>query len=121
MGGDRVMVSNAVAQRLPEVFPDPNTYNPDRWNSFDIKSLPRYSFIGFGAGVHTCMGESFAFMQLRTILSVLFSMYELEAVGDLPPASYDAMVVMPQGPNMVRYKRRKVTNQSTATETTAKA
>ena len=109
--GSRVWVSTAVAQRLPEVFQNPDTYDPGRWlgegkNGFDIRSLPPYSYIGFGAGIHTCMGESFAFMQIRTILSVLLSTYEVEMNGPFPQADYDAMVVMPKGTNLITFTPR---------------
>jgi cytochrome b involved in lipid metabolism len=104
--GHNVWVSNAVAGRMPDVFVDPDTYNPGRWMDFDIRKLPPYSFIGFGAGIHTCMGESFAFMQLRTILAVILSSFDLEMMGELPTASYEAMVVMPKGPNLIRFTRR---------------
>jgi len=81
-------------------------FKPKRWTEFDQSKLPKYSFIGFGAGIHTCMGESFAFMQIRTILSVMLSMYELELTTPLPKPDYEAMVVMPKGPNIVRFKRK---------------
>ena len=110
--GYNVWVSNAVAQRLPEVFENPDVYDPSRWLNFDIRKLPPYSFIGFGAGIHTCMGESFAFMQLRTILAVVLSMFDLEMMGDLPPASYEAMVVMPKGPNMIKFVAKKGTSSA---------
>lgn len=104
--GNMVMVSNAVAQRLETVFDNPNTYQPDRWSTFDMGKLPKFSFIGFGAGLHTCMGESFAFLQVRTILDVLLSKYELELTTTFPTPDYEAMVVMPHGPNMVKYTRK---------------
>lgn len=104
--GHNVMVSNAVAQRLPEIFENPNKYNPARWLDFDIRKYPPYSFIGFGAGIHTCMGESFAFMQLRTILAVMLSTFDVTMLGPLPPADYEAMVVMPKGKNMIKFVRR---------------
>jgi hypothetical protein len=104
--GHNVMVSTAVANRLPEVFSEPDEWKPQRWTDFDVRKLPPYSFIGFGAGIHTCMGESFAFSQIKTILAVLLSTYECEMTGPLPPANYDAMVVMPHGPNLVRFRRR---------------
>ncbi|KAH9250934.1 hypothetical protein BASA81_011322 [Batrachochytrium salamandrivorans] len=104
--GHMVMVSNAVAQRLGEVFENPDKYEPERWATFDMSKLPKYSFIGFGAGLHTCMGESFAFLQVRTILNVLLSSYELELTTPFPTPDYEAMVVMPHGPNMVRYRKR---------------
>lgn len=104
--GHNVMVSNAVAQRLEDVFEKPHEYNPGRWSDFNIKKLPPYSFIGFGAGIHTCMGESFAFMQIRSALAVLLSSYEMELLGPLPEADYTAMVVMPKGKNYMRVRRR---------------
>ena len=30
-------------------------------------------------------------------------MFDLEMMGKLPPASYEAMVVMPEGPNMIKF------------------
>lgn len=106
--GNMIMVSNAIAQRLPEVFERPDEYLPERWATWDISKLPKYSFIGFGAGIHTCMGESFAFLQVRTILDVLLSTYELELTTPFPTPDYESIVVMPHGPNIVRYKRRAI-------------
>ena len=109
--GSRVWVSTAVSQRLPEVFRNPDTFDPGRWlgegeNGFDIRSLPPYSYIGFGAGIHTCMGESFAFLQIRTILAVMLSTYDVEMPGKFPQADYDAMVVMPKGENPIVFTPR---------------
>ena len=69
-------------------------------------ALPPYSYIGFGAGIHTCMGESFAFMQIRTILAVMLSTYHVEMKGTFPQADYDAMVVMPKGKNLLTFTPR---------------
>ena len=52
------------------------------------------------------MGETFAFVQIRTILTVLMSMYDLELVGEFPEPDYESIVVMPKGNNLVRYKRK---------------
>jgi len=104
--GHRAIVSNAIAQRLDEIFENPNEFDPSRWESFNIAKLPKYSFIGFGAGIHTCMGESFAFMQVRTILSVILSTYDIEMVSPFPEPNFEAMVVPPKGPNLVSFKRK---------------
>ena len=104
--GYNVWVSNALAGRAPDVWKEPNKFDPGRWMDFDIRRLRPYTFIGFGAGIHTCMGESFAFMQLRTILAVVLSTFELEMLGVFPAANYEAMVVMPKGPNMIRFTRK---------------
>ena len=53
------------------------------------------------------MGQAFAFVQVKTILSVMFSMYEMELVPEeMPECDYEAMVVGPKGDCRVRYKQR---------------
>jgi len=50
--GDLVCVAPAFAMRLPEVYEDPNTYNPHRYETKgEDKQLP-YSYIAFGGGRH---------------------------------------------------------------------
>lgn len=54
------------------------------------------------------MGQQFAFVQVKTILSVLMREYEIEIIADkMPDMDYTAMVVGPKGDCRVRYKRRK--------------
>jgi sterol 14-demethylase len=105
---DMVLISPSVGMRLPEVFKDPDTFDPDRFGPGreEHKSSP-YAYLGFGGGMHSCMGQNFAFMQVKTILSVLFREYDIEMVSDeMPEIDYEAMVVGPKGNCMVRYKKR---------------
>eukprot|EP00003_Mantamonas_plastica_P017484 TRINITY_DN2898_c0_g1_i2.p1 TRINITY_DN2898_c0_g1~~TRINITY_DN2898_c0_g1_i2.p1 ORF type:complete len:313 (-),score=122.35 TRINITY_DN2898_c0_g1_i2:14-952(-) len=106
--GTLVAVSPKVSHRLPEVFKNPDEFNPHRFIGEDAEDKKaRYSFIGFGGGRHGCLGEQFAYVQIKTILSTLFRMYDFEFVGDeLPPPDYNHMVVGPSKPCMVRYKRK---------------
>ncbi len=55
--------------------------------------LGKYRWLGFGAGRHACMGENFAYLQIKTIWSVLLRDFDLELVGELPKPDYTAMVV----------------------------
>jgi len=53
------------------------------------------------------MGQNFAYVQIKTILSVLFREYDLEMIADkMPEIDYEAMVVGPKGNCCVRYKKR---------------
>lgn len=106
--GDMVLISPSVGMRIPEVFKEPNKFDPDRFGPEreEDKSSP-YAYMGFGGGMHSCMGQNFAFVQVKTILSVLFREFELEMVSDtMPDIDYEAMVVGPKGDCRVRYKRR---------------
>mmetsp|Transcript_35999 Transcript_35999/g.52760 ORF Transcript_35999/g.52760 Transcript_35999/m.52760 type:complete len:492 (+) Transcript_35999:103-1578(+) len=108
--GDMVLVSPSVAMRIPEVFQEPEKYDPDRYAKGREEHKTPFSYLGFGGGMHSCMGQNFAFVQVKTILSILFREFELEMVSDtMPEQDFEAMVVGPKGDCRVRYKRRKQT------------
>lgn len=107
--GQSIAVSPAVNNRLPEDFPEPDTFYPDRYEKPRQEDLAnRWTWIPFGAGRHRCVGAQFAIMQLKAIFSVLFQNYEFEMLQ--PSESYrndhSKMVVQLQQPCRVRYRRR---------------
>jgi hypothetical protein len=60
--GQRVVAMITAANRDPEVFADPHTFDPDR------TANPHLSF---GHGIHFCMGAHLARMQVRIALTAL--------------------------------------------------
>lgn len=57
--------------------------------------------------MHSCMGNAFAFVQVKTILSVLFRHYNISlTAGKLPECDYEAMVVGPKGDCRVNYTKK---------------
>ena len=44
----------------------------------------QYAFIGFGGGRHRCMGENFAFLQVKAIWSYLLRNFDMELVDPFP-------------------------------------
>jgi sterol 14-demethylase len=108
--GSLAMVSPAVAHRLAEVFPDPNTYDPDRFAPPRSEDSRHFTLIGFGGGKHRCIGLHFAYMQIKALWSVLLQNFEFELSQphDSYQPNYDFMVVGPRQPCNVRYRRRKL-------------
>eukprot|EP01100_Stratorugosa_tubuloviscum_P000720 TRINITY_DN115_c2_g1_i1.p1 TRINITY_DN115_c2_g1~~TRINITY_DN115_c2_g1_i1.p1 ORF type:complete len:485 (+),score=241.22 TRINITY_DN115_c2_g1_i1:59-1513(+) len=108
---DVLFVSPALSMRLPQVFTNPDQFDPDRFSSSraeDIKT--KHSFVGFGAGRHGCLGENFAYLQIKTIWSVLLHNFDLQLIGELPKPDYSAMVVGPTQPCLIRFKRKSNSN-----------
>jgi len=106
--GDTVLISPTVGMRVPEAFENPDVFDPDRFGPGreEHKKSP-YAYLGFGGGMHSCMGQNFAFVQVKTILSVLFREYHIDMVADeLPEIDFTQMVVGPKGDCRVTYKRR---------------
>lgn len=106
--GHIVATSPAFANRLPSVYKDPATFNPDRFAPpiEEDKVAGAFSYIAFGGGRHGCLGETFAYMQVKVIWSVLLRNFEMELPGPFPVPEWNAMVVGPKGEVPVRYKRR---------------
>lgn len=106
--GDIVAVSPTVSMRLKSTFPEPDSFDPDRYMPPREEHKIPYAYMGFGGGIHSCMGQAFGFVQIKTILSILFREYEIVASNGMPDIEYDAIVVGPKGDTTVTYKKRKV-------------
>lgn len=106
--GHIVATSPAFANRLPHIYKDPDTYDPDRFapGRDEDKAAGAFSYISFGGGRHGCLGEPFAYLQIKAIWSHLLRNFEMELVSPFPEIDWNAMVVGVKGNVMVRYKRR---------------
>jgi sterol 14-demethylase len=107
--GDFVAASPAISNRIAEDFPDPDAFDPDRYEKpREEDVIHRWTWIPFGAGRHRCVGAAFATMQIKAIFSVLLREYDFEMVQ--PPESYrndhSKMVVQLARPALVRYRKR---------------
>jgi sterol 14-demethylase len=106
--GQMVGASPAVSNRIPEDFPDADSFEPSRYLEprQEDRANP-WTWIPFGAGRHRCVGAAFAMMQLKAIFSVLLLEWEFELAQ--PPDSYrndhSKMVVQLQQPCAVHYRR----------------
>nr|APU50920.1 obtusifoliol 14-alpha demethylase [Fritillaria cirrhosa] len=108
--GHIVATSPAFANRLPHIFKDPDTYDPDRYavGREEDKAAGAFSYISFGGGRHGCLGEPFAYLQIKAIWSHLLRNFEFELVSPFPENDWNAMVVGVKGEVMVKYKRRQL-------------
>jgi sterol 14-demethylase len=118
--GKLVGVSPAVSNRMPECFPEPERFDPRRYESPRNEDKQLFAWIPFGAGRHRCVGNAFAMMQLKAIFDDLLRYYDFELSS--PPESYkndhSKMVVQLAQPCRARYKKRKA---STAAQRPAAA
>ena len=107
--GDFVAASPAISNRIAEDFPDPDAFDPDRYDKPRQEDLVnRWTWIPFGAGRHRCVGAAFATMQIKAIFSVLLREYEFEMAqpADSYRNDHSKMVVQLERPAKVRYRRR---------------
>lgn len=66
--GDRVICSHYLTHRIPDLYPDPNRFEPQRW--FSIKP-GHYEYIPFSAGPRQCIGPVFATRVIKQVLAAI--------------------------------------------------
>ena len=110
--GDIVFTSPAVAGRLEEVWTKPAAFDPDRFvkaaDGGREEDKGPFKHLGFGGGMHGCLGQQFGYLQVKVILATMLRLYDVEPLGALPEPDYEAMVVGPKGSPMVKFKLRPV-------------
>jgi cytochrome P450 len=92
--GDMLLYSPYVTHRLPELWPDPLRFRPQRW----IPTEPEYrkpaphEYLPFSAGPHRCIGATFALTELTVMLARLLARTSLLLPEQrIRPTSFAAM------------------------------
>lgn len=78
--GDKVYMSYISANRDEDIFDDPDT--------FDILRPNADRHLAFGTGAHFCLGASLARLQLRCVLTELYTQLPDIALADSPTPMY---------------------------------
>ncbi|MFB8280256.1 cytochrome P450 [Nocardia colli] len=78
--GARVVLLFDAANRDPEEFPDPETFSLNRGNS--------HHHLTYGHGIHRCLGEHFARMEFKAVLSEI-ARHPTFHLTEAPPIHFD--------------------------------
>jgi cytochrome P450 len=64
-----------ASHHLPDVFPDPEEFRPERFTPEARAALPKGAYVPFGGGSRTCIGMRFGQLEVRTIATLLLSRF----------------------------------------------
>lgn len=113
--------SQAFSQLDPVRFPDPTKFEPKRFNnntdgteewSLSAVNIAQKSakshFLPFGAGRHRCIGEAFAYIQIKSIVALFVREFEFKLTNQdsFPKMDYSSLVVVPEKDTYLSYARR---------------
>lgn len=79
--GSMVLFSAYAVQRDPRLYRDPDTFDPDRWLTGEP---PPVSYLPFGAGLRSCIGERFAMIEMLTVLGSLAQRFTIRRDRSVP-------------------------------------
>jgi cytochrome P450 len=89
-------------------FPDPETFEPERFMPQREKQLPRHAYLPFGAGSRICIGNHFALMEGQLLLATLAQRMTFTLVPGqtIKPDTVHNLTLSPGGKMEVIVKRR---------------
>lgn len=76
--GAYVNYSSWASHRLPDVWPEPEAFVPERFAPEAKARLPKGAYIPFGGGSRTCIGMRFGQQEIRTIVTLMLQRHHLE-------------------------------------------
>ena len=87
--GAHIFIAPYFMHRRPELWPDPERFDPDRFDESRSPPVDRYAFVPFSAGARRCIGEYFSFVEMQMHLALLAPRFELRHAtgtnGAAPP------------------------------------
>ena len=63
--GTMVGVNPLFSHHMPEIWPDPERFDPMRFTDEAQRGRHRFAWVPFGGGAHMCLGLHFAYMQAK--------------------------------------------------------
>jgi cytochrome P450 len=96
--GAIVLACQWALHRSGKYFSNPTRFDPDRWTAEFQRTLPKYAFFPFGGGPRSCIGESFAWMELRIVLTEMLRRWRFEIVPGQTVKPKASITLRPEKP-----------------------
>lgn len=108
-GNTSILLMPYYVYRDPEYFPDPLVFKPERWMDMKTTSnTPPLAYIPFSSGPKNCIGQKFANLQMKALISKVIRHYELLPLGADLKATYTFILSSSTGNNVGLKPRTRV-------------
>ena len=104
--GTMTGINLTLSHRMPDLWPDPERFDPLRFTPDAERARNRFAYVPFGAGIHKCLGMHFSQLQAKTLMSHLLLSAEVRVRGAAPPRWYHWPSCRPRRTLLVSVDRR---------------
>ena len=107
--GDLIRINNIGISSDPNVFPDPENWNPENFSKESRSQRSPYSFMGFSLGPRNCLAMRFAMFEMKVAVSHFVAKFKILPCDktcrnvDVDPKS---ILGSPKGGLFVKLERR---------------
>ena len=78
--GTIIVLSPYVTHRRPDIWDNPEGFDPERFTPERVAERPRYTYLPCGGGPCQCIGDTFALMEAQLVLATVAQKYRLSIV-----------------------------------------
>lgn len=97
-----------ASHRIPEVFPDPEAFVPERFERERKAALPRGAYVPFGGGSRICIGKRFGQTEVKLVATMLLQRLRLDALPGRTMTVRQMPTLSPKGGLTMRVCERSV-------------
>lgn len=102
--GTTLMLSAYVVHRREDYWPNPEGFDPGRFEPGVETTRPDYAYIPFSAGARNCMGRHFATMEGILLIATILQAYRVDLVPGFRVAAEPMISLRPRGGLHIRLR-----------------
>lgn len=104
--GADVIISPYVLHHNPRYFPDPDRFDPERFNPAVKQERPEYAYFPFSGGTRSCIGEPFARMEGILLLAGIAQRFKMTLLPGQTIVPEAMVTLRPKNGVLVRLSKR---------------
>ena len=104
--GSLIHMCPFLVQRDPRHFPDPLSFNPDRWESTDADKRHKFAYFPFGGGARICIGEQFAWIEAILVIATIAQQWRLHFIPEQQVEPQPLVTLRPKEKILMKAERR---------------
>jgi cytochrome P450 len=104
--GSIAFLSPYVTHRHPDLWENPEGFDPERFSPTRSASRPDFAYFPFGGGPRLCIGNNFALMEAQLVLAAMVQHFQVEIVPGHPIELQPSITLRPRHGILARLRAR---------------